>query len=212
MTSHLKAASLIADAQELDIQPPEKKKDWAKYNKSRSTEPVFIRADADLLKQIKHFNVENKLQMRDFFELSAVSFMQPAGNTKKGKLDSNISSDERRLIWKTDTSIINLYLAYSLIFNPSTKWKYNDDKIGVLFNNVDIRIVELGIIQSQGNKMQSDPDCRINSFKYYTTEINLFMDQSLAVGSLDMILHISRNRWKQITGREVDLNFLENGK
>jgi len=201
--------SLIAEAEKLDIQPASKKKDWAKYNKSRSTEPVFIRADQDLVKEIKHFNVEHGLQMRDFFELSALSFMQGSGNTKKGKLDSNISSDERRLIWKTDTSIINLYLAYNLIFNPSTKWKVNDDKVGVLFNDVDIRIVELGIIQSQGNKMQSDPECRINSFKYYSTEINLFVEQGLAPSSLDMILQITRNRWKQITGREVDLKFLE---
>jgi hypothetical protein len=85
-------------------------------------------------------------------------------------VDGKKAHNDRRLnsLWKTQPRIINLYLAYNPVFNEKTKWNVRDDDAGLPFNNVDIRIVEMGIIQTQANKGFTG---KINSFSYYVPEI-----------------------------------------
>ncbi len=187
-----------------------KTRDWATLNKNRKTDSIFIRADADLINEVKHFNVDRGLAMRDFFELAARHLIDDSSKPQKGSKASNISSDVDGLmmLWKTDKRIINLYLGYSMVFNPGIRWKAGDDKIASQFNEIDIRVIELGIMETQVNKLQSDPECRINSFKFYTFQIEGYL--AFKEGKmLDAMLEINRRRWKQITGKEVDKRFLE---
>jgi hypothetical protein len=130
---------------------------------------------------------------------------------KIGNVDGKTAHDDRGLssLWKTKPVIINLYLAYNLIFNEKSKWSVRDDEVGASFNNVDIRLIELGIIQTQANKSFTG---KINSFKYYAPEIENFIKLNSPPESIQVILQITRQRWSQATGRELDLSFLEEGK
>ncbi len=47
-------------------------------------------------------------------------------------------------------------------------------------------------------------------FKYYTREIDKFIATGYSDQLLDAILTTNRKRWKEITGKEIDLSFLEN--
>lgn len=207
------AASDIAKSKTLASQNIPETGKWKKYDKARSTETVFVRADADLVNRVKHFNVEYKLQMREFFELAATAFMDTNSKPNAGNLASNIASDDRGLkirLFKSEKRIINLYEAYNQIFSPGSVWSLGDDKIGVRYNEIPIEIVEMGIMHCQINKLESDPECRINSFKYYTKQITQYlMYADFDPKMLQMMVETGRRRWREATGREVDLGFLE---
>lgn len=204
-------AKNLARNKTLASQTSLKTQDWAKYDKARSTESIFIRADAELISLVKHFNIENKINMREFFELAATAFMDEAGKPKKGNLASNIASDERRLMirFKTKDPIINLYHAYNRVFSPNALWRPADDRLGEVYNEVPIQVVEMGIMDCQMNKLENDPDCQISSFKYYSKQINKYLGYAEAGAKmLDMMVEIGRKRWREGTGREVELSFL----
>lgn len=80
-----------------------------------------------------------------------------------------------------------------------------DDAAGKRFNDVDIRLVELGIIQTQSNK---GFEGKINTFGYYANEIQNFVELKMPSEALNTMLNINRQRWRQATGREIDLSFL----
>jgi hypothetical protein len=131
-------------------------------------------------------------------------------------LDDKTTIDDRRLMisWKTKLTIINLYLRYNAIFNQKTRWTVNDDEKAKHLNNVDLRIIELGIIQTQ---FQKGFKGKINSFGYYLNEINNFLELNLPGESFDSMLKINRQRWQQTTKKELDFeefdkNILEQEK
>lgn len=74
------------------------------------------------------------------------------------------------------------------------------------FNNVDIKLVELGILQTQSNKNFTG---KINTFSYYTNEINNYIELNLPEQATETMLQINRQRWRQATGKTLDLSFLE---
>lgn len=203
--------SNIAKENILDSQKSKKTGKWKKYDKARSTASLFIRADSELVNEIKHFNIERKFDMKEFFELSARSFLDSFGNPNNTDLASNIASEDRRkmILYKTIPSIINLFREYQKIFNPKSDWKPKDDAVGVKYNEVDLRIIELGIIQTQANIVENESDTKPERFKYYSREIDKFLSLGYPTEMLDAILMTNRKRWAQITGKELDLNFLE---
>jgi hypothetical protein len=93
------------------------------------------------------------------------------------------------IIYKTKVAIINLYLKY----NPQNRWKPADDYEGQRYNDKDIRLVEVGIIQTQFNARFK----KINSFKYYTTEIDLALETPLAEDTIEIMLKQGRKRWEE---------------
>ncbi len=203
--------SNIAKENILDSQKSKKTGKWKKYDKARSTASLFIRADSELVNEIKHFNIERKFDMKEFFELSARSFLDSFGNPNDTDLASNIALEDRRkmMLYKTIPSIINLFREYQKIFNPKSDWKPKDDSVGVKYNETDLRIIELGIIQTQANILENDSDTKPERFKYYSREIDKFLNLCYPTEMLDVILMTNRKRWAQLTGRELDLSFLE---
>ena len=193
----------------LGDQKTEKQIDWKKYDQKRSTARIGLRPNAEILEKIKIFCVKKKMELTEFFEVAAVRFMD-LDDQKQGSLVVWSSFDERRLMmgFKTKPNIINLYLRYNALFNTSGKWKSRDDEVAREYNDVDIALIELGIIQAQINKYQSDPTGSINSFKYYRQEIENFVRLGIDEKTIQTILQINRDNWKKITNKEIDLTFL----
>jgi hypothetical protein len=139
----------------------------------------------------------------------------------KAGLDSLIALDDRRMkmLYKSKSLIINLYLAYNTIFNEfaggksnwKPRWTPRDDEAAQKYNDADISLVELGIIQTQINKGIGQG--RIQTFKYYTDEIENFLQAEINSETARTILEVNRKMWKnQMGGREVELNFLDQKK
>lgn len=158
--------------------------------------PFNNRLSAITVNRIKHFCVDHGLELQEFAELSAIHFMDAVDSQKIENSASQLASDDRELMimFKTEPSIINLYLRY----NPENRWKPSDDYEGVHYNGKDIRLIEIGIIQTQFNARFK----KINSFKYYMTEIDIALETPLAEETIGVMLKQGRRRWQEATGRE----------
>lgn len=212
--------SLIAKKKTLDSQKNQTTKEkgkWGKYDKSRSRKGIFLRTDDELTKQFKKFCIDHTLEFAQATELAWQRFMESLAIQKAKGLDSLIATNNIiTSLSKTRPNIIKLYLAYNCIFNTQTKWKISDDKVGLIFNNADIRLIEIGIIQTQGELFQlnesgefqkKDKNKIINAFSYYRQKIeaNLIYDDEQMI---ETMLKIHQLRWQKITGKEIDLSFL----
>lgn len=164
---------------------------------SRDKVPFNNRLSAATVNRIKHFCVDNGLEQQEFAELAAIHFMDAVASQKIVNQASQLASDDRELmiLFKTEPSIINLYLRY----NPENRWKPSDDYEGVRYNGKDIRLIEIGIIQTQFNARFK----KINSFKYYTTEIDIALETPLAEETIGIMLKQGRRRWQEATGSEL---------
>jgi hypothetical protein len=159
--------------------------------------PFNNRLSEDMVNQIKHFCVDHGLEQQEFVELAAIHFMHVVDSHKSDVVDSMLALDDRELmiLYRTSPSIINLYLQY----NPENRWKPADDHEGQRYNEADIRLVEIGIIQTQFNARFK----KINSFKYYTTEIDIALEVPLESETIDVMLKQGRRRWAEATGNKA---------
>lgn len=148
------------------------------------------RLNADVVRAIKHFCIEQGMELQEFTELAAIHFIDHVASHQVGKSGSKQASEERSLmmLYKTTLPIINLYLQY----NPENKWKIADDHEAMKYNDADIRLVEVGIIRTQFNAGFK----KINSFKYYVTEIEETLAVPLGNDTIDIMLRRARERWQ----------------
>lgn len=187
-----------------------KKRDWSTTNKRRSSygnEVESFRTSSDFKQKIKVFCAEKGIDKQDFYRIVVDHYFESVVYHKNESVVGLFTLDDLKIdiLWKSSVFLINLYLQYNFIFNEKTKWSMKDDEAGMRFNNVDIRLVELGIIQTQSNKNFAG---KINTFGYYANEIQNFIDLKMPSEALDTMLKINRQRWRQATGREIDLTFL----
>jgi hypothetical protein len=159
--------------------------------------PFNNRLSAETVNRIRHFCVDHGLEQQEFAELAAIHFMEVVDSNSSDAVDSQLALDDRdkMILFKTNPSIINLYLQY----NPENRWKPADDHEGPRYNDKDIRLVEIGIIQTQFNARFK----RIHSFKYYTTEIDIALETPLTEETVGIMLKQGRRRWQEATGREL---------
>lgn len=159
--------------------------------------PFNNRLSAETVNRIKHFCVDNGLEQQEFVELAAIHFIDAVDSQKAKTSDSKLALDDRELmiLFKTELSIINLYLQY----NPENRWKPADDYEGQGYNGRDIRLVEIGIIQTQFNARFK----KVNSFKYYRTEIDEALAIPLAEETIEIMLRQGRRRWEQATSKSI---------
>jgi hypothetical protein len=160
---------------------------------ARDKVPFNNRISGETLNRIRHFCVEHDMEQQEFAELSAIHFMEAVDSHRTEKSASELAPDDRELmiLFKTSPSIINLYLRY----NPENRWKPADDYQGQRYNDKDIRLVEIGIIQTQFNARFK----KVNSFKYYTTEIDEALAIPLADETIEIMLKQGRRRWEEAT-------------
>lgn len=169
----------------------------------------------DIKKAFDVFCAEEQIFQQDFVELAGIKYIENY-HAELAELEnkpaSNLALNDLKLItlWKTKPAIINLYLRYNAIFNEKSKWSTRDDDVGVAVNEYDLRVIELGILQTQANRGFGGGG-KINSFSYYLPEIRNFAELKMGVATLNTMLEINRQRWRQATSREIDLSFLEEG-
>jgi hypothetical protein len=194
----------------LDAQRSAKTKKWVKYEKQRATDRLSLRPDVEILRKIRVYCAENKFTLTEFFEIAGLQLID-LDVQKQKDLGVLTPLDDRRLkmFYKTNHFVINLFREYNKIFNPQTDWKPKDDAVGVKYNSVDLRVIEIGIIQTQSNILENESDTKVERFKYYTREIDKFNSLGYSEQLLDAILTTNRKRWKEITSREIDLSFLD---
>jgi hypothetical protein len=176
-----------------------KKADSRKGDRHRSDKvPFNNRLTEATVNRIKHFCVDHSLEQQEFAELAAIHFMDSVDSHRTDLSDSQLSLDDRELMimYKTSPTIINLYLQY----NPENRWKPADDYEGVKYNGKDIRLVEVGIIQTQFNARFK----KVNSFKYYTTEIDIALETPLADETIEIMLKHGRRRWSEAMGKALE--------
>jgi hypothetical protein len=156
--------------------------------------PFNNRISEATYQRIKHFLVDHDMEQQEFAELSAIHFMDAVDSHREEKSASGLAPDEREMmiLFKTQPSIINLYLQY----NPENRWKPADDYEGQRYNDKDIRLIEFGIIQTQFNARFK----KINSFKYYTTEIDIALETPLTEETIEVMMKHARRRWREATG------------
>ena len=152
-----------------------------------------LRPNMDLGKQIRVFCAEQSLELTEFFELAAAAFMLNLGRPNPKNSDRKAPYDDRRLmLWKTKPALINLYLRY----NPKNKWKIIDDKVAAAYNENDLRIIELGLIQTQFNARFK----RINSFSYYVGGIEEWLTNAPGDELIAFLTQHHREQWSKATG------------
>jgi hypothetical protein len=186
----------------------QKKYDYRKYEKQRSTIRVNLHLDKELDKKVRQYclDAEPRLELKEFFEIAAINFLDTQNNKSLG---AKTPYDDRRLMisYKTKVHIINLYLRYNSILNAKSKWTVRDDEKSFQLNEVDSKVIELGIIQTQ---FQKNFKGKINSFSYYMNEIDNFNELGMSGEVLDTMLKINRQRWQQATGKILDYSDFEN--
>jgi hypothetical protein len=190
-TTPPKTARQIAPRRKVDSHR-RKQVDSRKGDRHRGDKlPYNNRITSSTLNRIKHFIVDHDLEQQEFAELSAIHFMDSVESHQAEKVDSKIASDDRELmiLFKTHPSIINLYLQY----NPENRWKPADDVEGQRYNDKDLRLIETGIIMTQFNARFK----KINSFKYYTTEIDIALETPLPSETIEIMLKQGRRRWAE---------------
>lgn len=154
-----------------------------------------FRIPPELDGKIRLFRAKNNLELQEFYQLAAAHLIDSVDAHKSESVDALASLDDRdtMILFKTAPSIINLYLRY----NPENRWKPTDDHEGRRYNDKDMRLVEVGIIQTQFNARFK----KINSFKYYSTEIDIALEAPLTDEVIDIMLRQARRRWETTTGK-----------
>lgn len=166
-----------------------------RHRGDRTRQHFRIRPDLD--EQFRLFRAKHRLELQEFYELAGAHFIECVDAKREVGVDALASLDDRdsMILFKTHPSIINLYLRY----NPENRWKPADDHEGKRYNDKDIRLVEVGIIQTQFNARFK----KINSFKYYVTEIDEALAVPLADETVDIMLKQARRRWEKATGESM---------
>ena len=155
---------------------------------------VAIRIRPEVKRLIDVFIAEQGISQQDFFELAASTFIEES-QTKLADLKTKGASllahdDLMKLdLWKTVPSIINLHLQY----NKHLKWKPADDEVAQKFNSVDIKIIEIGIIQTQFNARFK----KINSFKYYIPGIEAALEECREIKDIAIYLQFTKEMYER---------------
>lgn len=189
-TTPLQPASKLAKPRTVESHR-RRKVDSRKGDRHRGDKvPFNTRISGETFNRIKHFCIDRGLEQQEFAELAAIHFIEAVESQKAGVGDSRQALDDRELmiLFKTHPSIINLYLQY----NPENRWKPADDYEGQRYNDRDIRLIEFGIIQTQFNARFK----KINSFKYYLTEIEIALETPLTDETIEVMLKHARRRWE----------------
>jgi hypothetical protein len=192
-------------------------RDWNKVEDQRGTGRAALRPNKEILRKFKVYCASNNFTLTEFFELAGMRFLELDAQID-GEVGAMAPLDDRRLKmrYKTRVSIINLYLAYTARFNEhsgnaagkwSGKWLPRDDEAAYVFNDVDIKAIEEGIIQTQHNKGIGNG--KIQTFKYYVDEIQNVLQANMPESALAVMVDYHRATLNRKFGKEVDLSFLE---
>jgi hypothetical protein len=216
---------------DLDTQAPKtknsghsKNNNWRRYDQARSTVRVNLHISREIDKKVRQYclvDANPKVELKEFYEQAALHYLDYLDTQNITSLGAEAPLDNRRLkiLFKTQPPIINLYLAYNAVFNElsgaqkgkwAARWTPRDDAAAQRYNDLSLQIIELGIIHTQINKGFGQG--KIQTFKYYTEEIEKVLTSGVSDEMLDTVLKYHRQIWKNSTNREIDLRFIEDAK
>ena len=167
---------------------------WREYENKRVTVRVNIHLHKELDQRVRQYCVTSnpRIDLREFYEQAAAHYLDFLGTQTPQILGAIAPFDERRLMkYKTLPAIISLYWRFTA--NRLNKWTWKDDEIGAKFNDVDLRLIELGILQTLGNSAKPP---KVNSFAYYQNEIEFWLELGFNDEQIERTLELNRNRWK----------------
>lgn len=187
----------------------------------RETERLNIWISRSLEQKVREYVASQPKgsTLRDFTEKAFNHYFEFLDTTIAGNDGANalMMSDGLMNLYKTDRRIINLYLRYNFEFNDAARrsrrdwkpnWTMTDDAEGVKFNDFDIKIVEIGIIQTHQNKKFGEG--KIFSFKYYAEQIENAVEYlSLGDDVVKKVLDQHRHGWQKYSKRTIDYKALD---
>jgi hypothetical protein len=169
------------------------KKDRHKPGRARR----HVRLSSEIDAKIQHFLIDSGLNLQDFMEIVAAHFFECVGAHKATNVGAQAPIDDL-MIYKTRDDIIMCYNQYT-----GNKWKPRDDAVGREFNNVDPRIIEIGIIHTLVNYSQSrTKGQRIYSFNYFVNEIRKVAEAPFDKKYLDAYLRSRREMWAKLSAEK----------
>lgn len=169
----------------------------------RTNKDVHIRVNPEFWKEMQIFAKEIDMDVSQLVQHALRLYRENYKSPQNELAGINIPHDDRRLrtLYKTKPRIIHLYSAYA----ENSRWTVNDDAKASALNDVDLRIIELGILQTLGNRKQKG---KINSFGYFLPEIENFLEIEMPEEGIEAMLQINRKSFLRLTGKTVDLSFL----
>jgi hypothetical protein len=143
---------------------------------------------------MKAFCEKHDMQMQDLHELALAYYIEHVGahNPNVGAHNSDVwAPHDDLMIFKTLDDIIMLYRRLT-----NRKWTAADDRAGYKYNNIDRRLIEIGMIHTYLNERGK----KINSFAYFIPEIDLMINLQVDISYLDVYLRARREmlaKWMQ---------------
>lgn len=146
------------------------------------------RFEPTLFNKIRHFCVDRRLDIREFFELAAVHFMEQV-EVHQAKVVDGLTAHDDMMIWKSTDDIIMRYRAMT-----GNRWKPADDRAAARYNQTDIRLVEIGLLYTVLRTKAK----KINSFAYFLPEIEEVLAVKLGEETIDALLKHRRAQWEKL--------------
>jgi hypothetical protein len=154
----------------------------------RTKADIHLRIDPEIWRNTRVLAAKQGMELSQYVEFILGNFVSP----HEQLAGINIPLDDRRLItYRTNVTIIDIYRTRT----GNLKWTMKDDVAACVFNEVDIRLVELGILQTLGNRQGGG---KINSFSYFVPEIKVWLENPMPPEALDGILQIYRTKFPTV--------------
>lgn len=210
-----KPKTLGARAPKLTLVGARQDQEVSEQRKSPGKARVSLWPDSEILDEVKQFCHLQRITYSQFFELAALEFIKKTG-TKTLPLGARYSAqiDDLDLKPDLDDTIINLFEFWTNGYNrnetkrgPLAKLKLTDrDRHAIAeFRDVDLRIIELGIVQTLSQKQPGSGPIR--SFSYYVPEIRQMIAVTATLRESTWTVQHGRNtatmrRWLKLKEQE----------
>jgi hypothetical protein len=175
-----------------------KKRDYSKVSRRQDQGDLHIRPDGKLLKRLRAYCAKSGENISDVFAFAVRNHLNKVWQTDNNR---NLQAQKKAFsVYKTKRHIIDLYLEY----NPQNKWKFNDDEVAYLYNDVDLRLVKIGILQQSVN--QSSAAQPVKGFSHYTEAIDFWIDNPLSYKAIDNLVDTLENQYccTAVDGESID--------
>ena len=167
-------------------------------DQKRGKRKMTVRYSPAIEQRIKDFCHKNRLPLQDFHELAITHFLDVQDAQSKdvrgvATIDvlAGKTSHDDLMIFKSHEDIIMLYKKLT-----GRRWTPSDDRNGYPLNNIDRRVVEIGMI----NTYLQAKGKRINSFAYFLPEIETMIEVHHDLTGLDSYLRRRREQLKKALG------------
>jgi hypothetical protein len=203
----LASQSLIEMASQVQSKPASQIKNSSRLLRGGRI-AMTVRYAPEIYRDIKDFCEKNGVDVQNFCEMAACHYLDSIARQKSIEMASQnaqqVASRQAKKVasWQAhdDLMIFKVHDDIIMLFKQMTgrKWTASDDRVAAPFNNIDRRLVEIGmintVIQARGR--------RINSFAYFVPEIQTMIDLHVDNQNLDAYLRRRRELLAKYKGQE----------